>query len=626
MGKHWLSISSLAVAVVLFFAVNIFSNAALTQWRLDLTENNLYTLSDGTRHILRGLDEPVTLRFFLSRDVVNGVPAVASYAQRVEDLLREYERQAGGNIKLEIINPEPFSQEEDMAQRNGLKSVPVSDGGDPLYFGLVGTNTVDDTEVIPFFSPNREKLLEYDVTRLVYQLNQTEPPVVGLLSSIPLKAQPRMGMGQRQKSWLIVDQIEKTFKVESIDAKSGSIPDDVDVLMVVHPKDLSDRMLYAVDQFVLGGGHALVFVDPYMEVEARGRGTTESESDLKPLLDDWGVELVEGKVAADMQFAQRVRYQQNQRQVVGEFPVWMDVQPSYFNADDVVTANLGDVFLATPGILRKKKDSDVTFTPLIHTTKQADMVDASLITDAMSPAEIIKDYKPGSEALTLAARVSGSVNTAFPDGAPAPAPGDDEGKNDDSQAPNKPQLKSGTVNAIVVADADLLHENFWAQRQNVFGNQILVPSASNADFVINSLENLTGSSDLISVRSRGEFSRPFTKVADIRQSAELKYRQKEQELLDRLDQTEKSLRELEQGRRNDQNQLVLSEEQQQEIDKFRAEKVRIRKELRQVQHQLRKDIDSLEGWLKFVNIGLLPILIGVGATVVSVQRSRRRKH
>jgi len=627
-----LSISSVVVAVVLFFAVNIFSDAGLTRWRFDLTENHLYTLTKGTRHILSGLKEPITLRFFLSREVATNVPAVASYSQRVEDLLREYQRESNGKINLEVIDPEPFSEEEDQAEKYGLKSISVKESSDPLYFGLVGTNSVDDKEVISFFSPSRQKLLEYDLTRLVYQLSETKSPVVGLVSSLPLKVPLSMTATQR-RSWLIVDQIEKEFKVENIKTDGGSIPDDVDVLMIVHPKHLSDGMLYAIDQFVLSGGHALVFVDPYMEAEARGAGMSQSESNLDRLFRKWGIQLVNGKVAADMQFAERVRYQHEGRQVIGAFPVWLNIQPSYLDSKDVVTANLGNIFLATPGVLKKLDDSKTEFTPLIQTSNQATMLDASLIEGADSPYSIIQAYKPGSRALTLAARISGPAQTAFPDG--PPKPGSDKGSSQSNEESGKAarspaktavQVKSANdINVIVVADADMLHEQFWAQRQNLFGNQIIVPSASNADFVINSLENLTGSNDLISVRSRGEFSRPFTKVEQIRQRAELKYRQKEEELRNQLKQTEKSLLALQQGKRNEGNELMLTEKQQKEIEKFRNEKVRIREELRNVQHQLRKDIDLLEGWLKFVNIGLLPLLIAIGATLVSIERSRRRR-
>ena len=634
MSRNWLSISSLVIAVVLFFAVVIFSNAALTRLRFDLTENNLYTLTGGTRSILTQLEEPITLRFFLSRDVATGIPAVASYANRVEDMLREYERHAGDNISLEVIDPEPFSEQEDQAQRYGLRAIPLSDGSASLYFGLVGTNSVDDTEIISFFSPDRQKLLEYDLTRLIYRLDQTKQPVVGLVSSVPLKPSFRMGQGPQQ-SWLIVDQIERLFSVENIDTGAGRIPEDVDILMVVHPKKLGDPMLYAIDQFVLSGGRALVFVDPYMEAEARGRGLGGgSESDLEPLLKAWGVDLVDEKIAADMQFAERVRYEHQQRQVVGEFPVWINVQPSHFNRDDVVTANLGNVFMATPGVLEKADGAGTEMIPLIQSSDGATLLESVLILEAVTPASIIDAYRPGTERLTLAARVSGPVKTAFPDGPPESesegsgeeASGNTTARGEDSRA-DSPQLVESTedINVILVADADLLHEQFWAQRQNLFGNQIFVPSAANADFVINALENLTGSNDLIGVRSRGEFSRPFTRVADIRQSAELKYRQKEQELLDRLEETEQALLELEQGKRNEQNQLMLTEEQRREVQKFRNEKIRIRKELREVQHQLRKDIDALEGWLKFVNIGLLPLLIAFGAVVVSVQRTRRRR-
>lgn len=626
MGRHVLSIASLVVAVVLFFAVNIFSSAALTQWRLDLTDNKLYTLTEGTRNILAGLDDPITLRLFLSRQVATNVPAISSYAQRVEDLLREYQRQAGGRIDLQVIDPEPFSEEEDLAQRHGLRSMPVDESGDPLYFGLVATNSVDDTEVIEFFSPQRERLLEYDLSRLVHQLDQQESPVVGLVSSLPLKASPRMGSG-RSQSWLIVDQIEKLFSVETIDPVEGQIPDQVDVLMVVHPKSLSERMLYAIDQFVLAGGRALVFVDPYMEAEARGRGASQSRSDLAPLLDAWGVSLVDGQVAADMQFAERVRYNRGQRQVVGEFPVWINVPASRFNSEDVITANLGNVFFATPGFLEKKDGAATELTPLIRSSDESDRIDVSLITEAATPAEIIEAYEPGDEALTLAARLSGPAETAFPDGPPSVPSDADGGAADTRPAGDLPEPLRATdqINVIVVADADMLHEQFWARRQNLFGSQIAVPSASNADFVVNALENLSGSNDLINVRSRGEFSRPFTKVKEIRKEAELQYRQKEQELLERLEETEQALLELEQGKRGEQSELMLTEEQRQEMERFRKEKVRIRQELRKVQHQLRKDIDALEAWLKFINIGLLPLTIGVGATAVSLTRSRRRR-
>jgi len=626
MGRHGLSIASLTVAVVLFFAVNIFSTTALTQWRLDLTEHQLYTLSEGSRSILAGLEEPITLRLFLSRRLTSEVPALSAYARRVEDLLREYERRAGGRIDLRIIDPEPFSEQEDLAQRHGLRPVPLDDGGDPVYFGLVGTNSVDDTEVIELFSPQRERLLEHDLSRLVHQLDQMEPPVVGLLSSLPMKAAPRPGAVAR-RSWLIVDQIEQLFEVQSIDPGEGRVPEEVDVLMVVHPRSLSERMLYAIDQFVLSGGRALVFVDPYMEAQARGRGMSQSRSDLAPLLDQWGVSLVDGQVAADMRFAERVRYNRGQRQVVGELPVWINLPASRFNGEDVVTAQLGNVLFATSGFFERRAGAGTSVTPLIRSSKQSDRIDVSLIMRAATPAEIIEAYEPGSEALTLAARIAGPAGTAFPDGPPPALAGGDGEAGADAATVDVPEpvQSAEEINVIVVADADMLHEQFWARRQSLFGSRIAVPTASNADFVVNALENLAGSSDLIKVRSRGELSRPFTRINEIRQQAELQYRRKEQELLDRLEETEQALLELERGGRGEQDELMLSGEQRREMERFREEKVRIRKELRRVQHQLRKDIEVLQAWVKFVNIALLPLLIGAGASVVSIRRGRRRR-
>ncbi|HSH41756.1 MAG TPA: hypothetical protein VK973_06490, partial [Arenicellales bacterium] len=381
-------------------------------------------------------------------------------------------------------------------------------------------------------------------------------------------------------------------------------------------------MLYAIDQFVLSGGRALVFVDPYMESDPRGRGGPVSGSDLEPIFEQWGVELLDDSIAADMQFAERVRYRRDGREVVGEFPVWLNLQPTQLDGDDVVTANLGNIFMATPGVLRQREGSGLTVTPLIRTGSRAASVDTSLIDGALSPAAIIDAYEPGSKALTLAARISGTATTAFPDG---PPPAAEQEEAPAAQTDSTAHREEGEINVIAVADADLLHEQFWASSQSVLGSRIVIPTASNADFVVNALENLTGSSDLISVRSRGEFSRPFTRVAEIRQGAELRLRSKEQQLLDRLEETEQALLRLEQGKTGDgQDRLVLSEEQQQEIEQFRREKIRIRQELREVRHQLRKDIENLEGWLKFINIGLLPLLITVGATVVGVRRSRRR--
>ena len=621
------------MAVALLFAVNLFSSSAFTSMRLDLTQNKLYTLTTGTKNILTGLEETITLRFFLSQKQATRLPGISNYTQRVKELLQEYERQAAGVIVLHIIDPEPFSEEEDRAVAYGVRGVPLDEDGAQFYFGLVGTNSTDDEEVIPFFVLDREELLEHDLTRLIYQLSNTESNTVGLLSSLPLDGgapNPQaMAMGMNQgmpQPWVVLEQMQQLFDVIDIDPEGGSIPAGIDVLMLVHPKQLPAPMLYAIDQYILRGGRALIFVDPNSEVDRgpgmMGMGSPPGSSELGSLFGAWGVELVEGKVAGDLSIAERVRYGQQQGQGVIDYPVWMNLPVEQNNATDVVTARLGNLVFASPGILNDLGNEGVIVTPLVTTTENAKQFDVAQLQFVSDPTVLLIGYEPGNAELSLAVRVSGAVESAFPDGPPATekeAGGDDEQKS-------LPHINKSMqdVNMIIVADSDMLADDFWVQAQDFMGTRLIIPSAANGDFVINSLESLLGSNDMISVRSRGQFSRPFTRVAQIQQAAEILYRQKERQLLTSLEETEIKLIELEKGSQNEQ-QLILSDEQVAEIDKFREEKIRIRKELRLVRHQLRKDIEKLETATRFINIGFIPLLIGVGGLFVSMRKMRRNK-
>ena len=632
-SKRLLTWGGLAMAVALLFAVNLFSSTAFTSMRLDLTQNKLYTLTTGTKNILTGLEETITLRLFLSQKQATRLPGISNYTQRVKELLQEYERQAAGVIVLHIIDPEPFSEEEDRAVAYGVRGVPLDEDGAQFYFGLVGTNSTDDEEVIPFFVLDREELLEHDLTRLIYQLSNTESNTVGLLSSLPLDGgapNPQaMAMGMNQgmpQPWVVLEQMQQLFDVIDIDPEGGSIPAGVDVLMLVHPKQLPAPMLYAIDQYILRGGRALIFVDPNSEVDRgpgmMGMGSPPGSSELGSLFDAWGVELVEGKVAGDLSVAERVRYGQQQGQGVIDYPVWMNLPVEQNNASDVVTARLGNLVFASPGILNDLGNEGVIVTPLVTTTENAKQFDVAQLQFLSDPTVLLIGYEPGNAELSLAVRVSGAVESAFPDGPPTTEKevgGDDEQKS-------LPHINKSMqdVNMIIVADSDMLADDFWVQAQDFMGTRLIIPSAANGDFVINSLESLLGSNDLISVRSRGQFSRPFTRVAQIQQAAEILYRQKERQLLTSLEETEIKLIELEKGSQNEQ-QLILSDEQVAEIDKFREEKIRIRKELRLVRHQLRKDIEKLETATRFINIGFIPLLIGVGGLFVSMRKMRRNK-
>lgn len=637
MNKKILTSSGLVLASALFLSINVFSGLTLKSARFDLTDNKLYTLSKGTKNILQSIEEPITLRFYLSKKIAIGLPGINSYAIRVQELLEEYEQSADGNIALQVIDPESFSEEEDRAVGYGLQGVPLDNGNVQFYFGLVGTSSTDDQKIIPFFQPDREEFLEYDMTRLVYQLTNPKQKIIGLLSTLPLDGMPTLPiqMGQRgSPPWLIMDQIRQIFSVRTLGKDTTKIPEEINVLMVVHPKNLSPITLYAIDQFVLGGGRAIVFVDPHSEADQVGQNPRSPmgmqggprNSSLGNVFEAWGIELVPGKVVGDLPLAKKVNFQKQSRIVVVDYPVWIDLTQQHLNRDDVVTAQLSNITMASAGLLRQKNGSETSFTPLIESDEQAMQIDATQLQFLPDVDRLLRAYKAEGEKFTLAARVIGKTKTAFPDGKP---------KVDD-KVREKPQESSGLsefrhlmestepINVVVVADTDLLQDRFWVQVQSFLGQRITIPTSANGSFVTNALDNLAGSNDLISVRNRGSFSRPFTLVRAIQQKAEQRFRQKEQVLQGRLQATQEKILALQQ-KKEGQGALILSEEQQKEIVRFRQELLLTRKELRGVQHGLQKNIEGLESVVKFLNIGLMPLLIGVGGVIISLYRVRQKQ-
>ena len=645
MAARLTTAAGVALALVLLFAVNILAGRTLGPVRIDLTENNLFTLSEGTRNILSELRDPVTLRFYLSRRALERAPGIGSYADRVRALLNEYERLSGGKVALHVIDPEPFSEEEDRAVAYGLRGVPLGIDEGVLYFGLAGTNSVDDEEVIPFFTIEREAFLEYDVTKLVHNLAQPKRKVVGLLSSLPVEGRdPRAALrGQSAQPWMLVEQMHQLFEVRSLAPELAEVPEDVDVVMLVHPRELPPETVYAIDQYVLRGGRVVAFVDPYSEVQPPGMAggfmqpLPSRRSEIGALLSAWGV-ILGDEVVADLDFAPTVRMDQGGRVLTFDYPVWLNVTPHTFDRDDVVTGNLGNIAFGTPGYLEPAEGATTAFTPLVTTTPRAalftgERIDAATASD---PRELLDEYTPQDRIYTMVARLSGKVGTAFPDGRPFPEPGEEgSGPTGTSEAaetdggetePGAGHLSESAedVQIILIADSDMLADRFWVVVEEFLGSRLAVPNAANNALVINAIDNLTGSGDLISVRNRGTFTRPFTRVVALRQRAERAYRAKEQELIARLEETERRLGELEESNQGNDG-VILTDAQRDEIVGFRRERVRIRKDLREVRRQLRADIEGLESWLKFANIGLVPILIGIGGLVAGLVQARRRR-
>ena len=655
MGGRTYTIGGIVLAVAAFLALNMFANQALTRFRLDLTEQRLFTLSDGTRNTIRAIDEPVTLRLYVSRSLASRLPSISGYVARVRDLLQEYEYAADGKILLTVIDPEPFSEEEDRAVAYGLSGLPLLDGESTFYFGLVGTNTLDDQEVIPRFTPDREEFLEYDLTKMIHTLAQAERPVIGLLSGLPLdgRTQQAMMTGRPPQPWLILERMEELFEVRHLSSLSlERVEEDVDVLMMVHPKGLSDTVRYAIDQFVLGGGHTLVFVDPNAEADLNptvpGLPPLPGKSELEDLLAAWGLELDTTRTVGDMQIGADVQAQMGDRVATIRYPMWMNVPSPLLDREDVVTAELGNLTFGTAGALVTVPDAGPTVSPLATTTPSgAGLVETEMVGPMADIERLVREFRPDGTSYVLAARIGGKAASAFPEGPPLPdtdtdtdTTGEGTGEGEDpgagegagaesgsegSETPGEPipdHLDEGEIHVIVVGDTDFLQDQFWVQRQNIFGQSIPIPISANGSFVINALDNLTGSGDLIGIRSRGRFLRPFTVVEELRQDAELRFREKEKELLQRLEETEARLSELRTG---EGDEIVLTEDQRNAIIEFTKERVRIRRELRDVRHSLRKDIETLEASLKFINIGLVPIVIGIGGLLAGLHRMRRRR-
>ncbi|MGH8352085.1 MAG: GldG family protein [Pseudomonas sp.] len=610
MKKLIYSGAGLLLIALAFLAFNLVSSLAFTDARLDLTEQKLYTISDGTKKILSELDEPINLYFFYSDKSAKDLVALRNYAKRVEEMLKAYARAADGKLKLHVVDPAPFSEDEDKAAQFGLQAVPLSPGGDQVYFGLAGTNSLDGTQIIPFFQLDQEEFLEYEISRLVQSLAKPERPVVGVLSGLQMSGGFDMLARQPTPPWMVMEEIRQLFQIESLKADIDQIPQQVSVLLLVHPKQLPQQTLYAIDQFVLRGGKLLVFVDPYSEADTGMQMPGEmaegdKASDLEPLFKAWGLRLQPGKVLGDGAYAMAVSMGQGQRPV--RHAAWLNLPKKALDQEDVSTSGLENLTLASAGILEPIEGAKTQFMPLVQSSEYAMPFDAQRFGMLRNPEELIRELQPTGERYAVAARISGPVQTAFPDGI--------EGHKDGLKA-------AENINVIAVADTDLLTDRMWVQVQDFFGQRVPQPFADNAGFAINALDNLAGSDALISVRSRGRFSRPFEVVEALQRAAEVQFREKEEALQKRLADTEQKLAALQQ--QDPAKALELTPEQQAAVQQFLQEKLKIRKELREVRYQLNADIEALGRSLKFVNIALVPLLLTLG--VLALWLWRRRKH
>jgi ABC-type uncharacterized transport system involved in gliding motility auxiliary subunit len=617
--------TALVVLGALFIALIVVSTFLFRGWRIDLTENRLYTVAPGTKRVLSNLEEPINLYFFFSQESSRDVPAIRAYAQRVRELLEEMAQRSDGKVRLSVIDPQPFSEDEDRAGQFGLQSVPIGAQGQSLYFGLAGTNSTDGKQVIGFFQPDKEEFLEYDVASMIYKLANPKRPTVGLISSLPMEASFDQRTGQMREPWAVLSHLREMYTVQSLQPNIKAIDKSIDVLLVVHPKDLSPTLSYAIDQFVMRGGKLMAFVDPMAEQDASGNpmagGDGNRSSTLGALFTAWGVDYDATKVVGDAALALEVLSRPDQPP--SRHLAVLALPRDRLNDKDVITSSLNKIQMWAVGALKPSANAKSTFEPLLTSSKQAALIGADKFAFLSDPQTLLDGFIPSGEEYVIAARVSGKLTSAYPNG----APGDGGAQNPLLAAINNGEhLKesSGNANVIIVADTDMLADMMWLRQQNLFGQRYAVAVANNGDFVANALDNLAGSSDLISVRGRQSFIRPFTRVDELRQRADQQLRVTEQKLNRELQETEQKLMQLQAGRQ-DQASLTLTPEQEQELNRFQQERTRVRKELREVRRTLEVDIDRLETILRIINIGLIPLLLSVAAIAIAVRRKRKLK-
>lgn len=630
---------TLAVVLLLIGLVLVNYLASSIPVRIDATAESIYSLSSGTKTMLGKIEEPVTLDLYFTANA-NGLPIrYKNYAARVEEMLRQYVRASRGKLTLNVINPRPDTPEEEKATAAGLTPQVAQQGGEPFFFGLVVTQA-DQQKNVPAFVPDREQFLEYDLSKLVYSVQQFDKRKLGLLTSLPLQGtnpqEMQMMMMMRrqpQPSQAVMEELGQSFQVVTVEATATELPAGLDALMVAHPQNVSPKLQFAIDQFLLGGKPVFLAVDPSSQHFKRqsnpqqqmmGQGPQNVSSDLPTLLGAYGIQYDPQKVVGDLENATQV---QTGGGGIARYPIWLSLRGAEaFNQKSLPTAQLKSAMFIESGSIAKKEGSTVTFTPLVETSAQAGDI-ASMMLQFAQPDDIAKQITPSGRK-TIAAMVTGKFKTAFPDGAPKDDPKPEDPAKKDAAKKEEPKpagesLKESKTNStlFVIADTDWLFDDYSVRKFSFFGQTAAQPFNDNLAFAANTIEFLGGSQDLISIRGKGSSMREFTVVRKMEAAAQKQYQAKLSELDARLAEVQKKLTEV-QGKKGEGNRLVATPEMAKAIEDYQKQQATMRGERREIRRALREDIDFLENKLLVINLLGTPLL--VGAFGVWFYRSRKK--
>jgi ABC-type uncharacterized transport system involved in gliding motility auxiliary subunit len=623
------SVVGVIAVLIIIVAINLLGG--FLKFRSDLTENKLYTLSDGTKKILNKLDTDVVVRFYFSKDTASMPVPLRTYAQEVQDLLDEYQQYSHGKVKIIKLDPKPDSDAEDSANLDGIEGQAV-DLNDKVYLGIA-VSCLDAKTTIPYLSPDRGNLLEYDLSRAISSVANPKKAVIGVMSALPVtgrESSPMMMQQRQQPSqpWVFLNELKENYVVRDVPLTTDKIDDDVSVLVVVHPQGIADVAQFAIDQFLLRGGKMVALLDPYsfVEVQTAGQygGGAGYDSTLSKLLPAWGIDYSVKKLIADPTFATQVQREND----VQSDPTILSVTSDGINKEDALGAAVSDLLMPFAGALIGKPAEGLKEDVLVKSSTQAGLIDVSLL--EAGPDAIRKALKSANTAYPIAIRLTGKFKTAFPEGKPESKPSAGPTPTPPAAASPSPAAKETPLKeaksegvVILVADSDFAYDAIAGRAQQVLAQTVFMPSNGNLNFIQSSVEQLAGDSDLIGIRSRASGNRPFVVVNKMETAAQQKYQSKIDELEDNLNQARQNLAALQTSKQTDQK-MLLSPEQQAEIKKFQENEATVNKELKQVRKNLRQEIDSLQTTVKWVDIAAMPVIVTLVGLALSLVKRRRR--
>ena len=606
--KFLTSLIGLLALLAVIIIVNFI--AASAYLRFDITEAKTYSLTEGTKKMLSNLDRDVTLKLFYSASLPGQPSQIKAFAGRVKDLLKEYENNSKGSVKLEVLDPKLDSDEEEWALKYGLRRVSLSPNPDSdgfFYFGIVA-EALDQNAALPVVDISRERYLEYDVSQLIYQVLHPQKKTIGVMSSLPITGtdkQDMYGLGSKGvlQPWIIINELKRNYVVKNIKPESGTIDEDVDLLMVVHPKEWPDDAMIAIDQFVMKGKKAIFFVDPLCTADRDEHNPMMpfGGSDANVLFEKWGFTIAEQKVVADLDNPTVLSNGSGGQE---KNPLWLSPMGSCFNGNEIMTAQLDRLLLPLCGAIIPKADAKTVVTPLVSTSLNASLI--GLMEVFQDAGELRMKFNSDVKNYPLAAKVSGQFESAF------------------AGRTNLLSYSQSDNTIVVFADADMLCDQYNIRQIGFMGMQAYQPLNNNYTLILNAVNQLAGDQNLIAIRARDSYERPFTVVQALEKKAQNEWLSKEQALSQQYETLQRQLYELQQ-QKDESQRMIISPEQEKKIKEFQSQRQKIARELKLVRKNLNRDKERLGFQLKLFNIVLIPLLVCLVGIFLAVRHQSRVK-